>query len=116
MFEYIKAKIRLFITKETQEMRDAKRQGECILALANVIKTDQHDPWSHLAKVTTAMEQLSQGGNPVSFELTDDTCICVRFDDKCIAVVMAKENIHIFPVIEKMSEWVSLHRRSLLKN
>lgn len=116
MLEFLKAKLRSFVTKETQEMRDAHRQGECIHILANAIVTDQHDPWAHLASVTTAMEQLSEGENPVRFELSDGTFISVRFEDRHVAVVMNVENLSVFGLIEIMSEWVSLHRRQQLKN
>lgn len=116
MFEYIKAKIRLFLKKETEEMTDAKRKGECLLELANVFQTDQHDPWSHLATLTTALEKVSLGEEAVRFELRDGTPIKVRFEDGRVVVIMAKENIHIYPVIEQMIEWVSIHKRYPVQN
>lgn len=116
MFEYIKAKIRLFLKKEAEEITDAKRKGECLLELANIFQTNQHDPWAHLATITTALEKVSLGEEAVRFELRDGTIMGVRFEGKCVATIMAKEVVFHHPVVELMTEWINIHLRYPVKN
>lgn len=110
MLEYIKARLRVWFNKETQEMKDNKRRADCIYQIANAVVTDQHDPWAHLTKVTNAMIQLSDGER-ITFDLVNDTKVTITLTGQHVDVLMDEMDAHVPMLIPVMLEWISYYRK-----